>query len=371
MRQLATIQRINAVYEIEGRDRIVQYGINGWRVIGQKGQYAVGDLVVYLEVDSWVPNALAPFLSRDKEPRVYEGIPGERLKTIKLGGALSQGLLLSMDVLQAQDGSWKKAGQWLTDSTGEVFEVVDLVIDEGTDVTAVLGILKWERSPEFISANSKGNFPYFIRKTDETRIQNITRERELLGKVFQISEKLEGQSFTAYKSDGVYGVCSRNQDLKLDEVSTWTNSYHAYNMGAKLDKACEIVGADLAIQCEQIGPGVEGNIYGLSLVQLRAFKVWNIDTQSYLLPGEFRDLMGAIDMPTVPDLGYLDIPPDGSLKDIRENLLKSAYRCSKLANVVAEGIVLSDVDGSFSFKAVSDEYLLKDKQATPWKGDKK
>lgn len=102
MRKLASLQRVNGVYPIEGKDRIVQYGINGWKVIDAVNKYEVGDLVIFCEVDGWIPNALAPFLSRDKEPRVYEGVPGERLKTIKMGGALSQGLLLPLTALRTR-----------------------------------------------------------------------------------------------------------------------------------------------------------------------------------------------------------------------------------------------------------------------------
>jgi len=98
-RKMASVQEVNGVYPIEGADKICQYGIQGWRVVDQVGKYKVGDMVVYCTIDSWVPATIAPFLSKGKEPRVYNGIPGEKLRTIRLRKALSQGLLLPLTVL--------------------------------------------------------------------------------------------------------------------------------------------------------------------------------------------------------------------------------------------------------------------------------
>lgn len=355
MRHLASIQRVNGVYPIEGRDRIVQYGINGWRVIDQVGRYEVGDLVVYLEVDSWVPNSLAPFLSRDKGPRVFENVPGERLKTMKMGGAMSQGLLLPLSVLHTPEGAWP-AG---------------VTIDEDVDVTEILGVLKWERSPEFRAANARGDFPHFIRKTDQERVQNVRRASEVTRRTYEMTEKLEGQSFTAFIFEDEVGVCSRNLQLKMDEPSTWLDTFNAYDLETKLRHAREILGVDLAFQGEQIGPGIEGNIYGLSKVQLYIFGVWNIHTQKYLLPTARRALLEMIDLPSVPYLGEV-VFGDGDdgmdIQTIRDDMLKMAFRKSALAPVVAEGVVLQSNEDDFSFKAVSNEYLLNDKKPTPWRG---
>ena len=98
-RKLATIREIEEVRDIPDADKIQAYRIGGWWVVSQKNEYKVGDRVIYLEVDSWVPHDLAPFLSKGKEPREFQGIKGERLRTIKLKGQLSQGLILSEKVL--------------------------------------------------------------------------------------------------------------------------------------------------------------------------------------------------------------------------------------------------------------------------------
>lgn len=99
-RKLATIRRIAEVKEIVGADAIEAVRVDGWWVVVKKGEYQVGQLAVYLEVDSWVPTDIAPFLTKaGHEPKEYEGIKGERLRTVKLRGQLSQGLLLPISVI--------------------------------------------------------------------------------------------------------------------------------------------------------------------------------------------------------------------------------------------------------------------------------
>lgn len=98
-RKLASIQRIAEIKPIPDADRICAYRIQDWFVVDAVGKYQVNSLVVFLEIDSWVPTELAPFLSKGKEPKEYMGIKGERLKSIKLRRQISQGLILSLDTV--------------------------------------------------------------------------------------------------------------------------------------------------------------------------------------------------------------------------------------------------------------------------------
>lgn len=348
-RRMAWVARVEEIFPIPERDRIVQYRIGGWKVIDGIGKYSVGDMVIYVSVDSWVPNTLAPFLSRDKEPRVYEGVPGERLKTIKMGGALSQGLLLPLSVAYDLDPA-----------------DYDHSFVEDDDVTELLGILKWERTPEFRAANAKGNFPYFLRKTDQERVQNVRpRTLEQVGPAtYEVTEKLEGQSFTAYLWDGVFGVCSRNLELKADEPSTWVDTAKRYDLETKLRAFYERTGEQIAIQGEQVGPGIEGNIYKLDSVRLYVYDVFNIAEQKYLSPAMARavvDLLG-LDYVPVVDIAF-ELP-----ERYCDDLLEMAERCSALAPYHAEGLVFkaNSVKTDFSFKAVSNFYLMRDKTSIPW-----
>lgn len=96
MRKLASIKKIEEIKKIEGADKICAYRVDGWWVVDTIDRYQPGDLAVYLEIDSWVPNELAPFLSKGQEPREFNGVKGQRLRTVKLRGVTSQGLLLPL-----------------------------------------------------------------------------------------------------------------------------------------------------------------------------------------------------------------------------------------------------------------------------------
>lgn len=96
-RQLVSVRTISELKPIPGADLIELAVVDGWQCVVKKGEYAVGDLALYFEIDSWVPHDIAPFLSKGKEPREYKGVKGERLRTVKLKGQISQGLLLPIN----------------------------------------------------------------------------------------------------------------------------------------------------------------------------------------------------------------------------------------------------------------------------------
>jgi len=344
-RKLAYIARIEEVIAIEGADRIVQYRIGGWRVIDQKDKYAVGDLVVYCECDSWMPNTIAPFLTKaDKYPKNYKGIDGERLKTIKLKGALSQGLLLPIPA--------------------EFNDPTQFV--EGLDVTELLGIIKWEPEPERVPVNAMGSFPSFIPKTDQERIQNFMRSVEnYLEKnpdaTFTIEEKAEGSSVTVFQRDGDFGICSRNLRLKLEDQdvimnSPFTQPAFANNLKEKLASFCP----NIALQFETIGPAVQGNYYNLGAWEYRLFDVYDIDAQKYYTPKEMQALADFLQIKTVPVL-ETDFDIRGMTSDDFLNYAASEpSRIGDLKNLMREGVVFKSNKGDrFTFKSVSNSYLLK------------
>lgn len=152
MRKMATIRRIAEVKSIPDADKICAYQVGGWWVVDQVGKYSVGDLAVYCEIDSFIPSTIAPFLTKpDQYPKVFEGVQGERLKTVRLRKTLSQGLLMPMSVM--------------TDNG-----VLAQVLKEGEDVSQALGIVKYEAPiPASLRGEVKGMFPGFIPKTDQER----------------------------------------------------------------------------------------------------------------------------------------------------------------------------------------------------------
>lgn len=336
MRKLATIRRIDALNPIEGADAIECASVGGWKVVAQKGLYKEGDLAVYFEVDSWIPHALAPFLSKGKEPREFEGVKGERLKTIKLRGQLSQGLLMPLKELY-----------------GYLLGLNDYF--EGQDVTENLGILKWEKPvPAQLAGICRGNFPSLIPKTDQERCQNLVKEIHQsyeAGDLFEITEKLEGSSMTCYVIDGQFGVCSRNMDLVRDE----NNAFWKVAIAQNIEQKMLAQQYDFAIQGELVGPGVQGNIYKLSELDFYIFDIYNIKDGEYMLPENRRLLVEALELKHVPVISKCS-----STLEV-EDLLKEAEGKSALYNTEREGIVYKQLNGGFTFKAISNKYLLSEK----------
>ena len=100
MRKLASVRVIKQLSPIEGADRIEVATVDGWEVVVKKGEFKVGDSCVYFEIDSWVPHEVAPFLTKEgKEPAEYKGVKGQRLRTIKLRGQISQGLVIKPRIM--------------------------------------------------------------------------------------------------------------------------------------------------------------------------------------------------------------------------------------------------------------------------------
>jgi RNA ligase (TIGR02306 family) len=345
MRKMATIRVIDGIAPIEGADAIETAVVGGWKVVVKKGEFTVGDMAVYLEIDSWVPTELAPFLSKGKEPREFEGIKGERLRTVKLRGQLSQGLLLPVEVDNDQFGA-----------------VVHLVkgnycVEEGMDVSELLNIVKWERPMNAqLAGMAKGNFPSLIPKTDQERVQNLVKEiAASVNLQFEVTEKLEGSSMTCYLIDGVFGVCSRNLDLKETADNTFWQVARREQIEEKMRATGE---GDWSIQGELIGPGIQGNIYKLTQPEFRVFDVYNIQAGDYLKPEYRRALIDRMGLLHVPVLLVAKALGVGSVDEI----LQWADGASKIGvGPLREGIVFKQVDGGMSFKAISNAYLLGEK----------
>lgn len=338
-RKLATIRKIDSITPIEGADKIVKATIGGWSLVTAiDNGFKEGDLVVYLEIDSWVPTELAPFLSKGKEPREYNGVKGEKLRTIKLRGQVSQGLILPIDIAFPNSRS------------------VDL--EEGDDVTRELEIQKWEAPMNAqLAGMARGSFPSFAPKTDQERVQNITKELKeysAKGLTFEVTEKLEGSSMSVYFNQGEFGVCSRNINLKETEGNTFWKVARELN----LEQSMTELGENIMIQGELIGPGIQGNIYNLTTHQFRVFDVYDIDKGTYLKKGDRAIVALGLGLSRVPLVGIFSILSDTSVKD----LIEGADGGSVLNNTSREGLVFKCIqDPNISFKVISNKYLLKEK----------
>ena len=350
MRKLACIRKIDALDPIDGADKIEVATVGGWKVVAQKGLYNVGDLAVYFEIDSWIPSTVAPFLTKAGHyPKSFEGVEGERLKTIKLRGQISQGLLMPL---------------------AEACKNIESELFEDLDVTVPLGIKKWEKAiPAQLAGVCKGNFPSKIPKTDQERCQNLKKEivqANEAGTLFEVTEKCEGSSMTVYqmKVDDVmeFGVCSRNLNLKESEGNAFWDMARKADIENKMKAIDEFW--DFAIQGELVGPGIQDNIYGLTETEFYVFDVYNIQTGEYLKPEARRALINRMGLKHAPVIAEsVDLYNDLGLTDIPQ-MLEYADGKSVIGFTghLREGVVFKEVNGGFTFKAISNAYLLGEMQ---------
>ena len=326
MRKLASVQRVAEVKAIDGADKIEVYRINGWWVVDKKDSHKVGDLVVYCEVDSWIPHAVAPFLTKPgHQPREYLGVKGERLRTIKLKGQISQGLLLPL----VEDNS-----------------------EEGQDFSEILGITKWEDTRYMANMDARGSFPDFIPKTDQERVQNLDRTLEkYFGQSFEVTVKRDGSSLTAFVNGEESGVCSRNINLKETEDSAFWAAANSLSLIPKILST----GRNLALQGELMSQKIQGNYEKVQGIEWNCFDIYDIDARKYLLPKERRELCKELG---IPHIAVVD--EDFVLCHNVDQLLEMAEGPGVNPGVKREGLVFkANTDHGISFKAISNSYLLK------------
>jgi RNA ligase (TIGR02306 family) len=341
LRKLASIRKISDIQPIEGADMIELVIVDGWKVVVAKNVgHKLGDLVIYCEIDSFLPiREEFEFLRKSSYKKMVDGTEGFRLRTIKLRGQVSQGLILPISVLNPTD----------TNIYVEPFE--------GLDVTEMLEIVKYEPPvPAELAGKVKGLFPSFLRKTDEERIQNLTLEYEgwkNSDKGFYVTEKLDGSSATFYFKDGEFGVCSRNLEL----LETEGNTFWKVARELKLEEWLTSQDVNYSIQGELIGESVQGNPYKIKGQTVRFFNAFNIDTQEYLGLEEFELLISSMGLKSVPILDR-----EFTLPDTIDELLKYADSKSVLnSNFDREGVVIRSVDRKISFKVISNKFLLNEK----------
>jgi len=342
-RKLASIRKISDLNPIEGADKIELATIDGWKVVVAKDvNHKVGDLIVYCEVDSFLP--IEPefeFLRKSSYKKMADGNEGFRLKTIKLRGQISQGLILPL----------KDAYVVFKRNTPNI----DMDWFEGLDVTEMLNIVKYEPPiPAQLSGLVKGNFPSFLKKTDEERVQNLTKEyQNYTLEKFYVTEKLDGSSVTYYVKDGVFGVCSRNLDLLEDE----NNSMWKFAVTTGLREKMIGLGKNIAIQGEIIGEGIQGNPYKIIGQTVKVFNGFDIDKYDYLSLSELLDITKVLEVKTVPILDLSFTLPE----TIDELLLTAEGKSMLNIKTEREGLVIRSHDRKISFKAISNKFLLNEK----------
>ena len=337
-RKLASIQKILELNPIEGADRIDIAKVLGWNVVVKKGEFNVGDLCVYFEIDSILPQEeWCDFLAN-----VHKPSKPRRLKTKRMRQQVSQGLCMPLSILDNYEGHFTVSGDELV----------------GYDATDLLGVKKWE--PELTvqtSGEVEGSFPSLISKTDEDRIQAHPRLlEEFQGRLVYPSVKIDGTSGTYLNAGGETKVCSRNLSLKDVGDNVYWNMYRKYEMEKIFEE-----NPNIGIQAEICGPGIQKNKMGYNEIQLRVFNVYDVSNTRWFDPEEMVEFCLYIKLPTVPML----TPFVFDFKSIDEmvEFLKGEYPNGHPREGVvfrpAKGFFSQVLRGRASFKVINVDFNIK------------
>jgi len=344
-RKLATIRKIDNIEPIPGADKIVKATVGGWQLVTAVDNcFKIGDLVVYCEIDSWMPTEIAAFLSKGNEPREYNGVKGERLRTMKMRGQISQGLILPLSIaIEKFENSKYDEGQEFSE-----------FFFPGNDVTDLLGIQKFEPEiPACLAGEVVGYFPIFMPKSDQERIQNLTIDFEqwkTQGLTWEETEKLEGASMTVFRRDDEFGVCTRNLQLKPNP----DNSLWKIAIRENLEDVLRDAG-NFALQGEIVGAGIEGNIYKFKDQKFYIYNIYDINNSCWLTPMERNQFITKYKLPHVPVIESAKVLDTHTVED----LLKNADAKAVLnAEQWREGVVYKCNELPISFKVISNVYLL-------------
>lgn len=372
-RKLVSIQRIHRIDPIAKADAIECVTIHGWELVAKKGEFAVGDLCCFFEIDSFLPED--PRYEFLKDLKNHQGRKGYRLKTIRLRGQISQGLALPLRMFP---------------------EITNPI--EFDEVTDLLNVIKYDNSiaqsdnkPGLKAGSTAGKFPHFIPKTDQERIQNLSDWFTRYSDVeWEETLKLDGSSCTMYNIEkppslwqrirgffglpvisNHFGVCSRNLEIKRSDnyVKTFTNSdkestYQSSDFWhvAYLYNVERHLPTGYAIQGELIGPRIQANHEKVEDLDFFIFDVYDILNSRYLTPLERSDFVSTYLplMKHVPVLNttvrIFEVCPDV------KSLLIRVQGQSMNPGTISEGRVYKSLDGTKSFKCINNDFLLKCEQ---------
>jgi len=328
VRKLASVRQVTATLPIEGADLIEVAVVDGWKCVIKKGEFAIGDLAIYCEIDSFLPLREEFEFLRKSSYKQMGDEEGFRLRTVKLRGQISQGLLVSPTIL----------GRPVT---------------VGEDVSEELGVVKYEPpTPVCLTGVVIGPFPAAIAKTDEERVQNLADEyASFANKTFYVSEKIDGTSFTAFYDES-FGVCGRNWQYAESEKNSYWQMAHRLRLPELLSK----LGRRLAIQGELVGPGIQSNRYKLKEQELFVFNVFDLDAYAYIDKSELAELCERLGCKQVPFLEERTTP-----STIDEILNLAEGKSVLNAQTEREGLVWVHGSGQdrISFKTISNKFLAK------------
>ncbi len=373
---LAVVDVIQEVFKHPNADSLCIARVQGWDVIinlaGMFGvdatvESVVGRKIVYVQIDSVMPETF-------KENTMWKYLTstymGRKVRSAKIRGVFSQGLILDFDTL---------AG---------LFPTLDFAsLPVNTNVTNMLGIIKFydiydAEGPAYGGAYDKSKiksrpspaslrpFPDFLVKTDQTRLQaQISLIRGLApDRMFTATQKFDGQSVQWFVNNGRAGVCSRNfevnleLDMDVDKRDKANDKFREMNARYNIFDKLLALGRNVSVQTEMYGMGINGNRHKKNDVDIAVFDILDVDKQSFMRHTEVWKLAGELGLPTVPVVFEKQLLLSDKIEPWMKLANSQRYPSDGRTALLAEGIVVRTADEQapyVSFKVISQEYLMK------------
>lgn len=405
-RELAYIVKVDAITPMNA-DRLECAHVGGWHCVVGKGEFQAGDLAVYFEIDSKLPEVF-PFNKMEFLKSKHFAI-----KSQKIRGEVSQGLLMPLSAWTDSEGripAWVATVNLCIASGSDILKSETRFLTKELSVTYAVSednqrkassgdkykrmaqrrseIFRhkwaqwfmrriWGKRLMFLffgkKKDKKTGWPAWVVKTDEERCQNMPWLFNGSDEKWIATEKIDGTSTTftlrGNPKKAQFYVCSRNvvfdkPDKKcFYETNVYTEMAETYHMEPVMRTALAAAQAAdpnvdfLTIQAETYGQSVQKRDYGMDYHDMKIFNIiWGFKngTTKRLNPMDGMAQASVWGLPYVPvvDTGFV-------LPATCEELLAMAGGASKVDGGMREGLVLRSVDGKKSFKAVSQEYLLK------------
>ena len=332
VRVLTRIVTIDDIVPADNADRLEIAIVGGWRVVVAKGQFHAGDRAVFAEVDSLIPADNPAFGFSDgmvSQAKTVDGKKYVRIRTIRLRGNLSQGILFPLGNFPQLQG-----------------------VADGEDISDILGILKYE-PVDNSEAHIAGEFDQSVaRKSDSERVQNLTKIFDSLRDDYQwvATEKLDGQSITIAKTDGKLRIFTRNKEVDVEGHKLF--QVHPREFFER------IIPEGWALQGELIGEGIQSNKLKVRGLDYRIFSVFADGNEVPLEKWHQMEELYSMAVPTL-DINLEDFQDANALIQHVDGL-ESAY----CPGVLAEGVVFHQVDGKTiprlgrsTFKVISNAFL--------------
>lgn len=438
-RALVKVVVIDSITPIKKADFIELAHIGGWQCVVKKGEFNIGDKGLYCEIDSLLPvtNPAFAFLAESKSGlKTFDDVVYSRIRTIKLKGEISQGLLVPLPEAHCH----RKVGDNLTNVL-EVRKFEEVIPNtDGLDgrlnsssKSFFDNLVKWVAGPPTPSLQRP--WPSALSKSDQERVQNVGKyyaEAFNEGEEFEETVKADGMSLTVYSFNDMdeagpirrYGVCTRNYDMSVIDViftpeqatrrflalnliglvngvsSVWRTAKYLrkqVNLGAMttvaaikelaskkyfwftgyrkgiyvknelsvnyvlsnrvLEKLSEYNVANndtITLQGELIGPGIQSNYEKVETHQFYVYQVYR-NGKLWVSPTEAKTIVESMGLKYIPVLNERTKLPE----NVKACLNRAKGTGAFNPEVKREGIVFKSLTRDFSFKVISNDYLLR------------